>query len=45
MDELNNLYTIGEDGNVIYREGLTGSWLALAQEHYLSSQQEKESSN
>lgn len=39
IDEVDiaSLYTVNEDGSVTYQEGLAGSWLALAEAHYLQS--------
>lgn len=36
--ELSSLYTVNDDGSVTYKEGLGGSWRALAEAHYLASQ-------
>ncbi|UPW36009.1 hypothetical protein T751_00156 [Klebsiella phage T751] len=41
--DYSELYRLDDSGNPIFKEGLSGSWLALAQEHYLSSLKEQKS--
>lgn len=36
--DIASLYTVNDDGRVTFKEGLAGSWLALAEAHYLASQ-------
>lgn len=36
--ELSSLYTVNGDGSVTFKDGLSGSWLALAEAHYFESQ-------
>lgn len=39
MEDLSSLYTVNDDSTVTFQEGLGGSWLALAKEHYIATMQ------
>lgn len=36
--DIASLYTVNDDGGVTFKDGLSGSWLALAEVHYFESQ-------